>query len=134
MLWKVTNAWQREIRAALAPLGLTHVQFVLLAALTFARGEPMTQRELADAASTDAMMASQVIRALERKGLLERRPHPTDGRAIVLIPTAAGGALVNAANIVVEEADQLFFAVLGAERVPELAALLADLSRGAGQR
>lgn len=134
MLWKVTNAWQRAIRAALAPLGLTHVQFVLLAALTFARGEPMTQRELADAASTDAMMASQVIRALERKGLLERRPHPTDGRAIVLIPTTAGGALVNAANIVVEEADELFFAVLGAERVPELAALLADLSRGAGQR
>ena len=34
MLWRVTNAWQRTVRAALAPFGLTHVQFVLLAVLT----------------------------------------------------------------------------------------------------
>jgi hypothetical protein len=32
LLWHVTLRWQREIAAALAPLGLTHVQFVLLAA------------------------------------------------------------------------------------------------------
>ena len=31
LLWHVTLRWQRDIAAALAPLDLTHVQFVLLA-------------------------------------------------------------------------------------------------------
>lgn len=33
LLWRVTLSWQRQMRAALAPHGLTHVQFVLLASL-----------------------------------------------------------------------------------------------------
>ncbi len=48
MLWRVTNSWQRTIRAALAPFDLTHVQFVLLAVLTsMDRSAPVTQRNLA---------------------------------------------------------------------------------------
>ena len=31
MLWRATMAWQREVRSALEPHGLTHAQFVLLA-------------------------------------------------------------------------------------------------------
>src|ERR1700692_2954755 len=33
MLWQITNGWQRSIRAALAPIGLTYVQVILLAGL-----------------------------------------------------------------------------------------------------
>jgi hypothetical protein len=54
MLWRVTNAWQASIRAALRPFDLTHVQFVLLAALTWLDAEtPITQRDLAEYARTD---------------------------------------------------------------------------------
>ena len=35
LLWQVTNRWQAAQRAALKPYGLTHVQFVLLASLTW---------------------------------------------------------------------------------------------------
>ena len=31
LLWRLTLCWQRAITSALAPVGLTHVQFVLLA-------------------------------------------------------------------------------------------------------
>lgn len=113
-LWRVTNAWQRDIRAALEPFGLTHVQFVLLAVLaSMDRSTPVTQRDLADAAATDVMMTSQVLRALERKSLVERRPHPTDGRAYTLAPTPKGIELVNRANAAVEAADRAYFAPLG---------------------
>ncbi len=37
LLWQVTNRWQAAQRAALAPLGLTHVQFVLLASAVVQR-------------------------------------------------------------------------------------------------
>lgn len=117
LLWRVTNAWQRTIRTALEPCGITHVQFVLLAVLS-ARddAELITQRELAEIAVTDPMMTSQVLRALETKGLVERRPHPHDGRARVVCPTPDGTVLVNRAVAAVEAADLKFFAELGEEQ------------------
>jgi DNA-binding MarR family transcriptional regulator len=112
-LWRVTNAWQRRIRAALAPHDLTHVQFVLLASLTWMdRSEPVTQRDLAAFAGTDVMMTSQVIRTLEAKGYVTRSPHPTDGRAVILAPTPAGIALANRANQDVEATDRAYFDTL----------------------
>lgn len=116
MLWRVTNSWQRAIRAALAPFALTHVQFVLLATLTSIDSSvPVTQRELATRAAIDPMMTSQVLRTLESKGLIERRAHPNDGRARVLSPTPTGVSLVNRANAAVERADLAYFAALGDE-------------------
>lgn len=48
LLWQVTNTWQAAQRAALRPYDLTHVQFVLLASLTWLNSDtPVTQRELA---------------------------------------------------------------------------------------
>lgn len=114
MLWRVNNSWQRTIRSALAPFGLTHVQFVLLAVLTaMDRREPVTQRDISAHARTDPMMTSQVLRALESKGLLERFEHPTDGRARALAPTLSGISLVNRANVAVEQADCAYFSALG---------------------
>jgi DNA-binding MarR family transcriptional regulator len=112
-LWLVTNAWQAAMRRALVPHGLTHVQFVLLASLVWIDADgPVTQKALADQTGTDPMMTSQVLRALEAKGLVERRPHPADSRARSLVATPAGVALANTANESVEAADRTFFAPL----------------------
>lgn len=132
MLWQVTNAWQREIRAALAPFGLTHVQFVLLAVLSATdQSTPVTQRDLSDLAATDPMMTSQVLRTLEDAGLVERLPHPSDGRARMLAITPAGLKLVNEANRVVESADQTYFSPLGDDAEAFTAALATLSAAGA---
>jgi len=113
LLWQVTNRWQAAQRAALKPLGLTHVQFVLLASLVWLRAEgPVTQRRLADHAATDPMMTSQVLRALEQRKLIRRTPHPDDRRALALTATAQGRRLANDAVIVVEACDRAFFQAL----------------------
>lgn len=115
LLWQVTNRWQAAQRAALKPFRLTHVQFVLLASLTWLQSDrPVTQRDLAEHAATDPMMTSQVVRALERASLVERAPHPDDGRAVVLTVTAEGRALANRAVAAVEACDRAFFGPLGA--------------------
>lgn len=115
-LWQVTNRWQQAQRAALKPFGLTHVQFVLLASLVWmGTDEPVTQRRLADHAATDPMMTSQVLRALERAGLVDRTPHPGDARAMLVEVTPAGRELANRAVVAVEECDDRFFAPLGAD-------------------
>ncbi|HEY8913841.1 MarR family winged helix-turn-helix transcriptional regulator [Lacisediminihabitans sp.] len=110
LLWRVTNRWQAAQRAALKPFGLTHVQFVLLAALTWRSNDgPMTQRALADAAATDPMMTSQVLRTLEATGQVTRARHPDDRRAMLVTVTAAGIDLVNRAIGTVESVDDEFF-------------------------
>jgi DNA-binding MarR family transcriptional regulator len=126
LLWHATLRWQRLIAAALKPLGLTHVQFVLLAVLWWfatVAGELPSQRALADRAGTDPMMTSQVVRALERKGLLVRRRDPADSRAFQLDLTDAGKTLALKAIAVVESVDRDFFAAAPAALVPALVAL-----------
>ncbi len=114
LLWQVTNRWQAAQRAALKPFGLTHVQFVLLASLTWLEADgPVTQRELADQAATDPMMTSQVLRTLENMHLVRRLAHPKDGRARALAVTDSGRDLANRAVVAVEACDRAFFKALG---------------------
>ena len=130
LLWLVTNSWQRQLRAALDPLDLTHVQFVLLASLAWLSrdGDAVTQARLAQHAKTDVMMTSQVVRALERKGFLFRGPYPADRRARRLQVTSKGLRLANTALRLVERADAEFFGAVGRD-LPRLVALLRALSR-----
>jgi DNA-binding MarR family transcriptional regulator len=124
LLWQVTNRWQSAQRAALKPFDLTHVQFVLLASLTWLQADgPVTQRELAAHAYTDPMMTSQVLRALQQRALVTREPHPEDGRAWAVRATRAGAALANRANSAVEACDREFFGGLGGAREQFAAAL-----------
>ncbi|HET6228614.1 MAG TPA: MarR family transcriptional regulator [Longimicrobiaceae bacterium] len=133
VLWRATNAWQRRIREALEPTGLTHVQLVLLASLVWMTrgGYAVTQADLARQAATDVMMTSQVLRALEMRGLLVRSPHPTDARARALRPTDEGAALATRAIPLVEHADAEFFAAAG-DDLPAVIRALQAMSASAG--
>ncbi len=110
MLWRITNQWQALMRRTLAPFDLTHVQFVLLAVLTWS-DEPLglTQAQLAQLARADPMMVSQVLRTLETKRFVERHPDPNDGRARRVTVTTEGIAAAQVANRAVEDADEAFF-------------------------
>jgi DNA-binding MarR family transcriptional regulator len=116
LLWHVTLRWQRDVAAALAPLKLTHVQFVLLACAWWLnqRGYTPNQLTLAAQAGTDVKMTSQVLRKLEAKGLIERRVDPADTRARTLHITARGRALARRAIATVEKADAQFFGTTAA--------------------
>lgn len=117
LLWQLTNLWQQRIRAALTPLGITHVQFVLLAGVAWMENSEqlVSQASLSRHAHTDIMMTSQVVRTLETKGLLTRSVHPTDTRARVVSLTEEGRRIAQQALQVVESADELFFGEPGAQ-------------------
>lgn len=119
LLWRATLHWQRRITAELKPLGLTHVQFVLLAStwwLTEVARETPSQRRIAEHAATDPMMTSQVLRTLEAKELVRRDPDPDDSRARIVSVTSAGAELAARAVRVVEAADRGFFAAVEDQR------------------
>jgi DNA-binding MarR family transcriptional regulator len=112
LLWHATLRWQRGIAQALAPLDLTHVQFVLLACTWWLneQGERPSQVAVAAQAGTDIKMTSQVLRSLERKGLIERAVDDVDTRARRLRVTNRGAALAPRAIAIVEDVDARFFA------------------------
>ena len=112
LLWHATLRWQRGVARALAPLDLTHVQFVLLACTWWLneQGERPSQIALAGQAGTDIKMTSQVLRSLERKGLVEREVDTADTRARRLRVTRRGARLAPRAIAVVEQVDSEFFA------------------------
>ena len=129
LLWHITLRWQREITAALAPLDLTHVQFVLLATTWWlnSHGEEPNQLSLAREAGTDVKMTSEVVRKLEAKGLLIRAVDAGDTRARRLRVTGHGAELAGRAVATVEAADAAFF-----RATPDSAALVAMLRPLAG--
>lgn len=106
------------------------MQFVLLASLVWiGSGEPVTQQKLSAHARTDRMMTSQVLRALEAAGLVDRTAHPTDGRARTITITETGRDLANRANVAVEKCDEDFFSALGT-RQGRFTRMLGDLIEG----
>ncbi|WP_347587553.1 MarR family winged helix-turn-helix transcriptional regulator [Acrocarpospora sp. B8E8] len=117
LLWRATQRWQREINAALQVVGLSHVQFALLVDLWWFdhQGRRPTPRELAEHATVDDMMTSQVIRVLEVKGLLSREIDPSDERRRVLAITDEGRRLAERAAEIVDGVDQQVFHVAGPE-------------------
>jgi DNA-binding MarR family transcriptional regulator len=130
-LWHATLRWQRAITAALAPLELTHAQFVLLSCAWWLNdhGQVPNQLDLARQAGTDVKMTSQLVRKLEAKGLLERTPDERDSRARRLRTTAEGVKLAQRAIEVVERVDAEFFRPVAPDDAhsAELAGLLRRL-------
>jgi DNA-binding MarR family transcriptional regulator len=59
---------------------------------------PMSMRELADALGIDPPNATVVVDDLEARGLVQRRPHPTDRRAKLVEATSEGRELARRAD------------------------------------
>jgi DNA-binding MarR family transcriptional regulator len=86
-----------------------------------------TQQEVAEQTGADRMMTSKLVRTMEERGLLVRRPHASDARSLHLSLTPAGRDLVRQATQAARDVDALFF---GAES----ATLRATLRRIAEHR
>jgi len=81
-------AMHRQTDAAMARHGVTADQFVLLAALS--DGDALTQRDLGRQTGSDPNTVRAMLVLLEKRGLVVRTPHPTDGRALTVSLTPAG--------------------------------------------
>jgi DNA-binding MarR family transcriptional regulator len=85
-------ALHRQTGALLVRSGVTADQFVVLVALSDA--DALTQRELVSRTSSDPNTIRAILVLLERRQLINRRPHPTDGRARSVSLTRKGRVLL----------------------------------------
>jgi DNA-binding MarR family transcriptional regulator len=137
LVWHLSLRWQVQLSRALAPLGITHTEYGVLASLhgLSRSGVEPNQRELADVSGLEPMYVSKLARALERSGLVERSRNPADPRAFRLSLTGRGLEVVTAARRVVVDLEEQRLAALGgssSERATQLKEALVDLLRQAG--
>jgi DNA-binding MarR family transcriptional regulator len=122
--------WRVAVDRALAPLGLTHAQYVVLSSLFGMQraGQNPSQRRLADTTGLEALYVSKLVRALEADGLVERTRDPRDSRAVRLALTDKGRETVRPAIASVQVLLDRLLEPLGGRDAPRTAALVRDLT------
>lgn len=92
MLRDAITRLNRRVRQT-RPVGdLTATQLSALASLEVAGA--MTPRELADAERVRPPTMTKIVAKLEERELVQRTPHPTDRRQVILSATTAGRAML----------------------------------------
>jgi len=94
-------------------------------------GTGARQSDIAALSGTDTVTTSEVLRALERRGLVDRVPHATDRRAKAVTITIAGATLVTEAVRVTGEAERRFLEY-GMPEFGRVGKALKKGGRGAG--
>jgi DNA-binding MarR family transcriptional regulator len=90
------------ITERVAPYGLTTLQFTTLSVLS-RHGAPLSTSQLARRAFMTPQSMSEVIHALERKGLIKRNPHPNHRRTLPATLTAKGRRMLAECEAAVSE-------------------------------
>ena len=81
----------RRMRAAAGSQELSFTEAIVMARL--AKNGPATTADLARAEGMKPQSMGTTIAALEEMGIVERKPHPTDGRQVNIELTAKGAAV-----------------------------------------
>jgi len=92
LVWRLSMKWRVAVDRAVAPLGLTHAQYSLVASLygMHRDGQRPSQRRLADHTGLEPLYVSKLARALETVGVVDRTRDPADPRAVQLTLTEEG--------------------------------------------
>jgi DNA-binding MarR family transcriptional regulator len=130
LVWRLSMKWRAAVDRAVAPLGLTHAQYSVLASLygMNRRGDFPSQRRLAEHTGLEPIYVSKLARTLERAGLLERPESPSDTRAVQLALTPTGNDTAAAAIGVVAALLQRVLSPLGGPHSRRTARFVADLN------
>ena len=130
LVWRLSTKWRVAVDRALAPVGLTHAQYVFLSSLFGLEraGTSPSQRELADHTGLEALYVSKLARTLDAGGLVERTRDPADTRTVRLRLTARGREVIEPAIATVAELLDRLLAPLGGRHGDRTAALARELT------
>ena len=120
-----------RIDAALKPFGLSFARYEMLRLLGFTREGRMPMASAIARLQVHPTSVTNTVDRLVRDGLVEREPHPGDGRAAMLVLTASGRELVERAT---DALNSQVFAEPGLSEsdTGELVAIIARLRKNAG--
>lgn len=124
---RLERAVRQGINELVKPYGLTTLQYTTLSVLG-GRGE-LSNAQLARRAYMTPQSMSEVIEALEQKGLIERSPSPNHRRVMPAALTAKGRRVLRECDAVVDEFEARMLAGLTARQAQSLRSGLIEAVR-----
>jgi DNA-binding MarR family transcriptional regulator len=92
-----------RVENALRPYDLSFSRFELLRLLAFSRSGALPITKASDRLQVHVTSVTHAIRRLEASGLVERLPHPTDGRTTLVRITDIGRSTVEEATVTLND-------------------------------
>jgi DNA-binding MarR family transcriptional regulator len=115
----------------LRPYDLSFSRFELLRLLAFSRSGALPITKASDRLQVHVTSVTHAIRRLEANGLVERVPHPTDGRTTLVQITDLGRSTVEDATVTLNE--QVFCDIgMSDGEAQALVSSIETLRQGAG--
>src|SRR3954469_20291098 len=122
---RLDHVLNKRLRDRLSPMGLTVPHYTALS--VFRSMGTLSNAQLAERTMVSPQSANEMVKIMETKGLIEKKPDPSHGRIIHISLTKAGLTLLERCDAEVLQVEALMFSEL---REDELSWLHAQL-RGA---
>lgn len=115
----------------LRPLGLTFARYEVLVLLSFSRRGAVPLGKIGERLQVHATSVTPLVKGLEGAGLIDRRPHPDDGRAVLASLTDQGRTVLARATELIQQAE-FGLGALSERECDQLAELLVRPRADAG--
>lgn len=130
-LMRVQQLVLAQLDEILRPHGLTFARYEALVLLTFSRAGSLPLGKMGERLQVHPTSITSIIDRLQASGLVVRRPHPQDGRAVLAEITPAGREVVEAATKDLVAAD-FALGVLDDDQLRQVSAVLRPVREAAG--
>ena len=127
---RVQQIWLGRCNEALAPHSLTFARYETLMLLFFSRSGALPLGKIGTRLQVHPTSVTNLIDGLEKDGLVERTPHPSDRRTTLASITPAGRTAAEAGTASLHAID--FGTGLTAEDATQLTAILREVRSSAG--
>lgn len=122
LVGRLDHVLNKRLREILAPAGLSVPQYTALS--VFRTQGALSNAQLAVRTMISPQSANEMVKVMEEKGWIERRPDPTHGRIIQISLTDAGQAILRECDAKVRALELLMFPGLRDEERTRLHAQL----------
>jgi DNA-binding MarR family transcriptional regulator len=129
LLGQLTRVFQTDLFARLVAAGLEDARVPHTHVTAYIQAEGSRLTELAARARMTLPAMSELVDDLQRLGIVERRPDPTDGRAKLICLTDAGWAAMRLGRQAIADIEASYAEILGRERFEQTVRALDDLLR-----
>ena len=130
-LMRVQQLVLAQLDEILRPHGLTFARYEALVLLTFSRVGSLPLGKMGERLQVHPTSVTSIVQRLEASGLVVRRPHPEDGRAVLAEITDAGRAVVEAATADLVAAD-FALGALDSDQLRQISSVLRPVRQAAG--
>jgi DNA-binding MarR family transcriptional regulator len=122
LVGRLDHVLNKRLRDSLAPFGLTVPQYTALS--MFRAQGSLSNAQLAERTMVTPQSANEMVKAMEARGWIERKPDPTHGRIIQISLTDDGHAILRQCDAEVLKVELIMFPDLQDQERAQLRAQL----------